>query len=507
MLAIKDSAVVAVGSVARLDVTANDQTKGLGTQVHVLGSPLAGTTWVDGSSIYYAASQEPGRDIFAYELEFEGERSLALVDVSVLPFDDPVFASNVLVIDQPAPPQGIADRLQYIPVDRTRPDIQALVPLAYEILNAYGSPTSDLARARAIRDWVARTAIHPYPPLHPDGSTANLAVLPAQVTWEQVNRLYSSKFDSDSRYWGEVHFDGYAMLDRLLGTLDRTTGLRANDGLMERVGPAQYRIRNVEEYRYVLCTYQDIIAISLWGALGIQGLLLSTYGHDPAAVFIPELGKWVYQDPTYNEEFTLVGNQEVLSPLELLAVSLAGRKDMLIPHKMLGPTWSPDVYIDARVDERATYFGDGHPYGMNRMGTQLNNSTPATTPGFRVHLSQIPLPDLELPFSDETKYQPAEPGTVFPVPRARVTYILEGHTQVEIRIESTHPSLVSFERRIDHSPWEAVVSPDIVDYSRLRPLGTRVSYRGVDREGVPGGAVSVALNRPPPASDLAVPLR
>ncbi len=489
--AVRDSATAAVETVARIQVMENDQIDGLDVELRLLGAPLTGTAWVDGTAINYAAGPQLGRDVLMYELEAEGQVSTAIVEVSIVTFDDPVFASDLPIVGQLAPAQAV-NGLEYVPVDLDRPDIQALVPLALEILAAYGNPTSDLDRARAIREWVARTAIHPYPPFHPAGSTANLAVLPPNATWAQVNQFDSAKVESDSRYWSEVHFNGYAMLDRLLGTLDRATGLRADDGLMERVGSAHYRIRDIEEYRYVLCTYQDIIAISLWGAIGLQGLLLSTYGHDPAAVFIPDLGKWVYQDPTYNEEFVLRGEEQALSPLELLAVSLAGRKDQLVQRKMLGPVWSPDVYIDARVHERATYFGDGHPHGMNRMGTQLNNSVP-TTPGFRVHLSQIRLPDLEAPFSDETKYKQAEPATVFPRLGARLTYALEGATQVEFGLESTHGSLNLFERRINSGPWERVASPDVVDQSMLRPISSRVSYRSMSEDGVTGAAFSVML--------------
>jgi hypothetical protein len=329
---------------------------------------------------------------------------------------------------------------------------------------------------------VARTAIHPYPPLHPDGSQANLAVLPTGATWADVNRLYSQKFDSDSAYWRQVHFNGFAMLDRLLGTLDPATGRRASDGLMERVGPAQYRIKDISEYRYVLCSYQNVMLISLWGSIGLQGLLLSTNGHDPAAVFIPEFGRWVYEDATYNEEFTLKNSSYLLSPLDLLALSRAGRKDHIVGRKITGPSWSPDVYVDARINRAGTYFGDGHPYGMSMMGSQLNNDLP-TSPTFRVHTVQIQFPDLERPFNDPSLYLPADPAIAFPRPGARIAGIIDDGDQVRVELEPTHPDYITLEKRIGLGPWEPVAPSDTIPKSGT---GVRVTYRGVDPVGVPG---------------------
>ena len=66
------------------------------------------------------------------------------------------------------------------------------------------------------------------------------------------------------------------MLDRLLGTLDPATGLRADDGMMVQVEGARYRIRDLQSYRYPICTFQTIMLNALWAAAGLHGMLLST---------------------------------------------------------------------------------------------------------------------------------------------------------------------------------------------------------------------------------------
>ena len=207
----------------------------------------------------------------------------------------PTESPEVTVIRQASAWPGAAGL--FIGKDLSHPKVVALQPLVAEILSAYGNPHDNLGRARVLRDWVARTAIHPHWPFHPDGNTSNLTVLPIGQHWADVNPVAWANFDSDSEFWYQWHFDGYGMLDQLLGTLDPRTGVRANDGMMTHVQGAQYRIKDISDYHYVLCTYQDFMLISLWEAAGLHGLLLSTIRHDPAAVFIPELAKWSIWTP------------------------------------------------------------------------------------------------------------------------------------------------------------------------------------------------------------------
>src|SRR6266704_6069729 len=139
--------------------------------------------------------------------------------------------------------------------------------------------------------------------------------------------------------------DGYAMLDRLLGTLDPATGRRADDGMMAEVEGARYRIRDLATYHYVLCSYQDIMLNALWAAAGLHGMLISTVGHDPAAVFIPELGRWVYEDPEFDDEYLLDGTVDPLSPIDFLTFSSDGQANRLQPKKSAGPTFDPEPYV------------------------------------------------------------------------------------------------------------------------------------------------------------------
>jgi hypothetical protein len=181
-------------------------------------------------------------------------------------------------------------RDSFVGENLSNPLILALHPLVSDILAAYGNPTTNLGRARAIRDWVARTAVSADPAIHPDGSTSNLSVLPPGNTWADVNRVLSpTEWDADRLYWDGQYYDGYSMLNRLLGTLDPVTGMRADDGMMVQVAGARYRIRDIQSYHYTLCTYEAIIANALWAAAGLQGMRATTLDHDPAAVFIPEL--------------------------------------------------------------------------------------------------------------------------------------------------------------------------------------------------------------------------
>src|SRR6266550_3540184 len=70
-----------------------------------------------------------------------------------------------------AQPLSTVDRTRFAGEDLNNPLILALRPLVADILAAYGNPATNLGRARAIRDWVARTAVHPHAPFHPNGST------------------------------------------------------------------------------------------------------------------------------------------------------------------------------------------------------------------------------------------------------------------------------------------------------------------------------------------------
>jgi len=379
-----------------------------------------------------------------------------------------------------AQPLTTVQRDLYVGEDLTNPLILALRPLVADILAAYGNPTTNLGRARALRDWIARTAIHHYPPLHPDGSTSNLGVLPPGVTWADVNALSNTGSRADSLihasdvYWWGVGYDGYAMLDRLLGTLDPATGNRADDGMMVHVGGVRYQIRDINSYHYVICTFQDIMLDALWEAAGLEGMLISTVGHDPDAVFIPELGRWVYEDPTFDEEYLLDGTGDPLSPADLLSVSSAGQGSRLSATKLQGPSFDPSVYIAS-----ATYLTDGHSSGMLIMASQLNNHVVGIG-GWPVRLVQINVPQLAqyTPFNNTLTYDPVSAAVAFPA-LGVVNQQLQVQDSVYVmQLSSTFPNYQRFERRLNGGTWQSVSTVDVL------PVGQcRVEYRSLDGTG------------------------
>src|SRR5439155_7437754 len=219
-----------------------------------------------------------------------------------------------------------------------------------------------------------------------------------------------SKIEEDRLFWGSVGMDGYEMLNRLLGTLDPSTGLRADDGMMMHVEGARYRIRDVNQYHYVQCSYEDIILNALWAAAGLHGMMTSTVGHDPAAVFIPELGRWVYQDPEFNEEFQLDGIGEPLSPTDLLVFSERGEAYRLRPAKHSGPNFDPEVFVANR-----SYLDDERMEGFVIIGSQLNNRVVGIG-GWPMKYVQIdvPRPAEQIPFNDPITFAPVTPSAAFP---------------------------------------------------------------------------------------------
>ncbi len=399
-------------------------------------------------------------------------------------YDTLVFAMNgaqarvpVIVAARPdsvgvvtaAQPLTDVTRLRFKGEDLGSPSTLALRPLVAEILAAYGNPTSNLERARALRDWVARTAIYPDVWVRPGHTTSNLSVLPVGKTWSDVNEVISpEEWYEDNLFWGDQNWDGYTMLDRLLGTLDQSTGRRAEDGMMEYVGGARYRIRDIESYHYTACTYQAIILNALWGAAGLHGMLASVLDHDPSAVFIPELGRWVYEDATFNEDYLLDGQGEPLSPTDLLAVSTAGEAGRLHPAKIPGPNFDPPVYMTLR-----TYRDAGHPEGMIIMGSGLSK--------LRDRFVQIDVPALAsvpAPWSDPNRFARATASEAFPTLGPVVNDVRMEDSVFVVQLSSTFPYHHHYERRLAGQSWESVGDSDVL------PVGaTKVEYRSVDAVG------------------------
>jgi hypothetical protein len=377
-----------------------------------------------------------------------------------------------------AQPLTTVERERFVGEDLSHPSILALRPLVQAILADYGSPTTNLGRARALRDWLARTAIHPHPPFHQDTSTSNIAVLPSGKTWADVNNLIihtyqDSMVTASNTYWWAVGYDGYAMLDRLLGTLDPATGLRADDGMMVHVEGARYRIRSIESYHFPMCTFQAIMLNALWAAAGLHGMQISTLNHDPAAVFIPELGRWVYEDPTFNEEYLLDGAGDPLSPDQILALSSTGQASRLRATKGVHPGSDPQTYI---ADH--TYITE-HPDGMVIMGSQLNSRVVGIG-GWPTRLVQIDVPRLaeESPYNNTLSYPRVSAQDAFPTLGPTIAEVRSVDSVFVVQLSSTFPSHERFQRRIGDGVWEDVSSSNVL------PVGaSRVAFRSVDSTG------------------------
>jgi hypothetical protein len=202
-------------------------------------------------------------------------------------------------------------------------------------------------------------------------------------------------------------------------------------------------------------------------------MLISTIGHDPAAVFIPELGQWVYEDPTFNEEYFLDGTGNPLSPEGLLALSTAGQAGRLQARKFAGPSHDPEVYIPD-----VTYVGQ-HPDGMLIMGSQLNSSVVGVG-GWSTKLVQIDVPQLEFewPYGESASYSRVDSEIAFPSLGVVVQEVESQDSVFVAHLASTFPGHARFERRLSGGLWEDVpavntlpVGACVVEYRSLDTLG------------------------------------
>ncbi|HEY3354169.1 MAG TPA: hypothetical protein VGQ83_13025 [Polyangia bacterium] len=489
---VDDAVWAQPGTPITISVLDNDEGLDATAMVQIVTEPFLGFAAVRGSRIVYFPGGQPGRDLFAYRVQTaRGPLPSALVRVAIAP--TPAEAGAVRIVRQ-AIVNRFEERRQYEGEDLSSAGVQSLAPLVRAILHAYGDPQRPLDRARALRDWVARTAIHPYPALHPDDTDRNRAVLPPGTTWTDVNAVYATIWDSPEKAqrWARFDYDGSASLEALLGSPDPLTGARGDDGEMAYLGGASFQIKDLGTYDWVFCTYQVIQLNALLAAAGLQGMLISTIGHDPAAVFIPELDKWVYEDPTYNEEFRLDGEGDPLSPMELLVYSLAGEAWRLRYHKIVDHGWRNDVYPDPALSPYATYFGDGHDAGMVIMGSQLRNRAIGVE-DFETHAVQLDAPALATlsPYNDTSLYAPVTPPVAFPDLGVGIAQLTFSGDAARVRLASSFPGHVKFERRVNAGPWTECGEWDV-----LPPPPARVDYRSVDDAGRSGMPALLEIGDP-----------
>lgn len=389
-----------------------------------------------------------------------------------------------------------SDSKKYKGYDLSDIRFEKLRPLVYEILEAYGSPETEIGKIRAMRDWVARTAIHPYPPLH-GNVNKNTAVLPQGMNWVDVTRsVYSeNKWAEDSSYWGQYELNGYDMLNKLIN-FDSTESAP----LMEKVGPSHYRMKKLssdnsdpENYRFVFCTHQAYILMALASSLGIQGMLVSATGHDFPVFYMRDLGKWVIQDPTYNEEFVNRVTGELASPEDLYYSSSVGEfNTQYAPIKIGGPQWDTDIYINPDDDSRATYGGDAHPDGMTAVGSNLIQSYDKP---FRTNLWQYDAPifynrpddvsTVGLSLRNRTPVM----SEMFPklgISVGRVVW-LDSKT-AQIHLESNVPYHDKFQIQLPNGEWGML--QDVLELSYGQ---NALRVRAIDKSGYPSGVATISI--------------
>jgi hypothetical protein len=201
-------------------------------------------------------------------------------------------------------------------------------------------------------------------------------------------------------------------------------------------------------------------------------MLLWTYAHDPAAVFIPELGRWVYEDPSYNNDYLLDGIGDPVSPADLLMLSTNGTGSRARPNRILGPSYDPEVFV-----QDWTYL-TAIPNGMVFMGAlifKFDKSTP-----WSGRFVQIDVPALAnfSPANNEALFPRVTVPEAFPALGVVVADMRRDDSVFVVRLTSNYPNHQRFERRVQGGEWEAVAADDVL------PVGAcAIEYRSIDGVG------------------------
>lgn len=413
------------------------------------------------------------------------------------------------LVAPPAPPPPVqlltpyritdtSERLTFSPASLDGVYALRLRWLANEILTSYPDATTDLDVARCLRDWIARTAIHPYPYFHlnvPQG-TGN-ETLPVGSERADIVPLEheNDRMTADSQHWATYNHNGYGMLCDLLG-LDVYTGDYVGNGQMTREGTGHWRMNDISTYRFVLCSYQQSMLQMLLAAAGHHAILISTVGHDPGATWLPSLGKWILNDPTYNETYLLDGVGTPLSPVELMAYTASGDLSRLTVSKMLtsggrvAPTWATGVYLNPDATA-CTYLTDFHPDGFVIMGSLLSNENrwSESGPGGAIRLCMIDVPArLQYPpFDNESVYPPCATYEAFPHLGCAVLGLTPTASGgASIQLATAQPDAVAYEQSVQGAAWMPCDANHVV----AAGIG-EVRYRSVDAAGRPSSTATI----------------
>lgn len=362
--------------------------------------------------------------------------------------------------------------------------IKALRPLVNEIFSVYDVPMTNLNKARVLRDFVARVAIHPFNPFHLN-TKANLSMLPENLNWDEFNQILFKNAAADSYFWSNRYPNGFEMLKELFGTINMDTLLRNDDGMLVKINPGQYRIKNYDLYHGVLCTWQDNIYIALLAAAGLHGMQLRTFGHDPAAVFIPELGKWVYEDPTFNEEYTVDDNKIPVSPSELQYFARLGQYSRLSAKKNIKPRWDQYIYIDPKNSLECTYFERMSRLGaldksFTIVGAEMNNRV-IDEREWNWHSRMVVVNVEGWDKSPFAHYEPVSNLDAFPELGVKLAKVMQVDNMFKVTLMSSFPNHVQFWKRINNGGWQKCDSTDTLTMKKQN-----VTYRSTDAEGFYG---------------------
>lgn len=396
-------------------------------------------------------------------------------------------------IIQQARLQKFEARRSFNPLNLSDPKVLALRPLAIEFLTAHGLTTTSpkISQVQAVVDSVARHTVHPYQPFHQNGNaTSNLDVLATVAqTWAQMLTIAgtNSRADNDNAYWGGFYRDGYTMLNLLFGTVNDADGTRANDGMLNKISAGRYRIKDTTTFRFMQCSQQNSVLGALLGALGFQTMLVTTTGHDPMCVWIPELGKWAWACSTYNEMLQLDNNGIPLSPLELFTLSAGGaaQRARVNPMKIAGPSWDSAVYIDP-AQPNSTYFFDGHPLGQRVLAGYMDSR--ALLPGFtgadrNVVLDTPGLLDAGMAPLRFPSFIRTTIDVLYPDLGAGFQRADQAPTgEMAVRLVNNWPAFSKYRKRVNGGAWA-----DFLSAAEVLPAGTGlVEYSPVDTQGYAG---------------------
>lgn len=380
------------------------------------------------------------------------------------------------------------DSVRFYPLDPTIPIVARHRPLALAILADYGNPAGAADRVSAIVDWVARTAIHGHSELRtPTPYLEGTATLPPGQTWATVQaKLTAAQQEIDNAFWAAFNHDAAAILNVLLGTL-QADGTRATDGAMESVtdsgAQAHYRYRSLATVRSVWCSWQHDICTLLLATLGYPSMLVHITGHDPLRVQYGERGEWGYWCATYNEHYSLIGEDRPVDLVEMRDITVAGLLDLIGRQPHQGPVWDPRPYVSA------SYLQD-HPEGWPYWSASLDSRIMPGGIGSRLDRGiEAPGGGSEILAADRIM-TPYSGAYVVGMPQ-------QTELEVAFRVASAWPGTIGYQVKFADGQWidhPAIQSPPVAMIRSIVGVGA-IDVAPLDTNGQRGPAIRVVADK------------